>query len=374
MERELLDLRPYAGCLRTKSFQSKDSLGRRDPSKNDDDGHYFGIIDPLIIDHNKILNSKSYRRLPRKTQVFPLPDNFNVRNRLTHSAGVNSLAVRMAEIVGLNSWLVSGMSWVHDFGHVPFGHLGERTISELWGYKFRHEIFSVVVAQKIERRGLGLNLIFEILEGALKHSRGAGTLDFSPDSPLEYGLVMLSDKIDYTFADINDCLRLEYLTEKDLPPEYSRLGGSQRQCLANCEYALVKESAERGYISFSNSSVAEDFERLRQWMYDNVYSELDKHELRRQYVEAMLKVIRFFEKFDFFSIDPILLLALMTDDEVVMIAGMSDNFTIGDLKCVLKMGFAEIAQNLPKGIRIDLGDPALDWGYARREANKQKNL
>lgn len=366
MERDQIDLRPYKNCLQNKSFLAENSLGRRDPDETDDDGHYAGIIDPFTVDYNKILNSKSYRRLPHKTQVFPLSENFNVRDRLIHSAGVNSLAVRIAEITGLNSKLVSAASWMHDFGHVPFGHLGERAISAISGKKFRHEIFSVIVAQRIERQGRGLNLSFEVLEGALKHSRGDKTLTFSFDSHLEHTLIMFSDKIEYTFADINDCLRVGRLSEKDLPPEWFRLGNSQRLRLARCEFALIKESAKLGYICFHESEEARDFEQLRQWMYEHVYHELGKEEDQSKYYYNMLYVVDFFDKFKFFEIDPILLLALMTDEEVQIVVELSKNFTIKDLDYMSRLGFVEIARSLSGDIKIDLNDPELDWGHSKK--------
>jgi hypothetical protein len=158
------------------------------------------------------------------------------------------------------------------------------------------------------------------------------------------------------------------LSEDKLPSEYHRLGGVQRRCVASCEYALIKESAVAGYVSFGESATAQDFESLRQWMYENVYFKLDKQEARQRHADNMFKVVDFFTRFDFFETDPVMLLTLMTDEEVLTIAELSDNFKIKDLACVLSMGFAEIAQSLPKGRQFDFKDPGLEWGYDRKKA------
>jgi dGTPase len=207
------DFIPYLNSLFFSQFVSSQSLGRRYSLEELDDDHlYLGAFNPYFIDREKIRLSKSLRRLEDKTQVFiDHRSNPHIRNRRSHTDEVVSIAVYIAQILGLNVYLVEAIALGHDIGHSPYGHLGERIIGELSGRDFRHYIMSVVIAQFIERNGKGLNLSWEVLEGIANHSRGAGGLKINPDLPLEYAVVMLADKVAYTFSDLNDALRCGYL-------------------------------------------------------------------------------------------------------------------------------------------------------------------
>jgi dGTPase len=110
------------------------------------------------------MNSKSFRRLAGKTQVFSLEENSLVHNRLIHTIEVLSVSEIMARLLGLNEDLVKVIAVGHDLGHTSFGHLGERMLSKIIEQEFpgelsfRHEKFSVVITEDIERQGRGLNL------------------------------------------------------------------------------------------------------------------------------------------------------------------------------------------------------------------------
>jgi len=356
-----IDFRPYLNALEAKAFKSGDSRGRRHPAASDDDRVYAEVLDPFLLDREKIRQSKSFRRLADKTQVFiSHQENSHVRNRKIHTDEVASLAVQIASILGLNVYLTEASSFGHDIGHSPFGHLGERVISELAEKPFKHEIMSVVIAQKIERSGLGLNLSFETLEGIFYHSRGRNGLQINHDLPLEHAVVMLADKVAYTFSDLNDALRCGQFTEDQLPREFSALGRNQRERWLNCLFALVKESSEKGKISFHDSEVAQQFEFIRQWSYDSFYSQLDSGGQRQQAISDLKSIFQFLDGWlKQFGYDPLLIMALLTDQEAKNMAAFSKYPTIRNTEMIKHFSFMELLSRFPEGHKVDIFDADL---------------
>jgi dGTPase len=364
---EKLDFKPYKDALRDKAFLTENSRGRRFPRHSDEDGVYGGILDPYRLDIQKIRMSKALRRLSDKTQVFPHTfsdvNNVHVRTRGSHTCEVVSIAVILAEILGLNVQLVEAIAWGHDVGHAPYGHLGERTIASILEKKFRHEIMSVIVLQQCERRGGGLNLSFEVLEGILHHSRSNKGLEINHDLPLEYALVMLSDKIAYIFSDLNDAVRVGCFSCEAEIPYLLELGLNQRKRNLACLHALVKESAEKGFVSFSESVTAIRFNKLRNWAYENLYNKLDLSPERLQLVEDLKTVHGFLaslRELELINFDPALALALMTDGEAELMTKIAERQTMKDLEVIKTLGFYETARTIPG--EINLLDPDLDWG------------
>ena len=356
-----INFKPFLNSLAAKSFQGSESRGRRYPIINDDDAPYADVIDHFDLDGHKFGLSKFARRASGKTQVFiGHQTNSHVRNRGIHTDEVTSLAELMASILGLNINLSRAIARGHDIGHTPFGHLGERAISEISGRTFKHEIMSVVVAQKIERCGAGLNLAYETLEGILHHSRGKNGLQTNAKLPLEYSVVMFADKIAYTFSDLNDALRCSYFVEKDLPVEFTALGNNQRERWLNCLFALVKESSEKGEISFYDSSAALQFESLRQWSYANFYSKMDEETERQQALVEMKLAYQFLNNWlSQFGYDALLILALMADQEVKNVAKFAQYPTIRDTEMLKNYSFMEIVSHFPVGHEVDIFDADL---------------
>jgi dGTPase len=320
--------------LKHLAFRSENSFGRKYYEDQLDDPVFFKKNNPFKIDYHKIINSKSFRRLADKTQVFPIASNPLVRNRLIHSLEVSSISEIMAEMLELNSSLSSAIGIGHDLGHFAFGHLGERTIEKLSGQKFRHELFGVILAERIERSGLGLNLSWETLKGITKHSRGSNGLSIDEGLPLEFGVVMLADKIAYLFSDINDCLRTGFLIEKKLPKYYLKLGKNQRQRIITCLKAIQQESLECGKIKFQETPEAILFEKMRKWMYENVYFILDdqtnKGKMEIALQKTWIKVVKFCEKKP--ELSPVFITAIMTDNEVFQVASEKkelDKYNLG---------------------------------------------
>ena len=128
-------------------------------------------------DRDRIIHARAFRRLEAKTQVFTTRFSDHFRNRLTHTLEVSQIARTVASALGLNAELVEALALVHDIGHPPFGHAGERKLDELMrphGGSFNHNLHALRIVEQFEQRYLdfpGLNLTFEVREGIIKHSR-----------------------------------------------------------------------------------------------------------------------------------------------------------------------------------------------------------
>src|SRR3984893_7609540 len=135
-------------------------------------------------DRDRIIHSRAFRRLEAKTQVFTTRFSDHFRNRLTHTLEVSQIARTVAAALGLNAELAEALALVHDIGHPPFGHAGERTLDALmrpYGGSFNHNLHALRIVEKSEQRYLdfpGLNLTFEVREGIIKHSRQYSAAEF----------------------------------------------------------------------------------------------------------------------------------------------------------------------------------------------------
>src|SRR5208283_1616860 len=127
-------------------------------------------------DRDRIVHSKSFRRLKYKTQVFLFPSDDHYRTRLTHTLEVSQIARTIAKSLLLNEDLVEAIALGHDLGHTPFGHAGEAVLSRLHPGGFRHNEQSLRVVDLLERDGHGLNLTIEVRDGILRHSKGRGLI------------------------------------------------------------------------------------------------------------------------------------------------------------------------------------------------------
>jgi dGTPase len=176
-------------------------------------------------DRDRIIHARAFRRLEAKTQVFTTRYSDHFRNRLTHTLEVTQIARTVSAALGLNSELAEALALVHDIGHPPFGHAGERKLNELMhahGAGFDHNLHALRIVEQFEHRYLefsGLNLTFEVREGIIKHSR-----DYEPGScpelaeylldlrpPLEAQLIDSVDEIAYNTADLDDAREAELL-------------------------------------------------------------------------------------------------------------------------------------------------------------------
>lgn len=216
-------------------------------------------------DRDRILHSKSFRRLKHKTQVFLAPEGDHYRTRLTHTLEVSQIARTIARALRLNEALAEAIALGHDLGHTPFGHSGEAILNQLCSDGFAHYRQSVRVVEVLEKKGQGLNLTREVRDGILNH-RTSGN-----PSTLEGHIVRLSDKIAYINHDIDDAIRAKIFVEKDLPAEYTDvLGHSVRERLNLMIHDMIEQSQDRPKIAMS-PGMETAMQGLRTWMFENVY-------------------------------------------------------------------------------------------------------
>jgi dGTPase len=224
---------------------------------------------PFQRDRDRIVHSKSFRRLKHKTQVFISPEGDHYRTRLTHTLEVSGIARTVARALRLNEDLVEAISLGHDLGHTPFGHAGEAVIDQmlksLGAGGFRHNEQSARVVEVLENDGRGLNLTWEVRDGIRHHSG-----DEKP-ATLEGHIVHFADRIAYVNHDIDDALRAGLITPSDLPTGPARLlGESGTERIDALVHDLVDTSAESGAIA-QTPVVGGALDELRDFLFETVY-------------------------------------------------------------------------------------------------------
>ena len=216
-------------------------------------------------DIDRIVHSKSFRRLMHKTQVFLQPEGDHYRTRMTHTLEVTRIARTITQALGLNEDLAEAIAMGHDLGHTPFGHAGEVALTKCLGKPFRHNEQSLRVVDVLEKDGQGLNLTHEVRDGILCH-----TGDPWPYT-LEGMVVRRSDQIAYVNHDIDDAVRAGILTNDDIPRSIARILGDNHSDRINtlvCD--AIRTSREAGQIQLS-VQVDQALAELRAFMFERVY-------------------------------------------------------------------------------------------------------
>lgn len=217
-------------------------------------------------DRDRILHSKSFRRLKDKTQVFLTPEGDHYRTRLTHTLEVSQNARTIAKALRLNEDLVEAIALGHDLGHTPFGHAGERALDSVSPFGFRHNEQSVRVVEALEKDGKGLNLTKEVRDGILNHKTA------KMPSTLEGKIVRLSDKIAYIHHDCDDAIRAGILKNEDIPIEICRIiGWTTNDRLDHFIHDIITESMDKNDICMSEP-VAWAMKEIRSFMFEHVYT------------------------------------------------------------------------------------------------------
>src|ERR1700674_1047148 len=181
-------------------------------------------------DRDRVVHARAFRRLEAKTQVFTRRYSDHFRNRLTHTIEVAQISRTIAAQLGLNTDLAEALALVHDLGHPPFGHSGEKALDSAMrqhGFSFDHNLHALRIVEDFEQRYAafrGLNLTFEVREGIIKHSHDYDVkkhpelaeylLDQRP--PLEAQLIDLTDEIAYNTADLDDGYEARLLTVEQI--------------------------------------------------------------------------------------------------------------------------------------------------------------
>ena len=216
-------------------------------------------------DIDRIVHSKSFRRLMHKTQVFLQPEGDHYRTRMTHTMEVSRIASTITRALGLNEDLAEAIAMGHDLGHTPFGHAGEGALSKCLGKPFRHNEQSLRVVDYLEKNGMGLNLSYEVRNGILCH-----TGDPWPET-LEGMIVRRCDQIAYVNHDIDDAIRAGILTNDDIPKEISALLGHNHSTRINslvCD--MIRTSREAGTVMLT-PAMEKALKDLRAFMFERVY-------------------------------------------------------------------------------------------------------
>src|SRR6202522_37486 len=198
----------------------EDSRGRRHPEPQ----HPYR--NDYQRDRDRVVHARAFRRLEAKTQVFTRRYSDHFRNRLTHTIEVAQISRTIAAQLGLNTDLAETLALVHDLGHPPFGHSGEKALDAAMrqhGFSFDHNLHALRIVEDFELRYAsfrGLNLTFEVREGIIKHSHDYDERShpelaeylLDQRAPLEAQLIDFTDEIAYNTADLDDGYEAHLLT------------------------------------------------------------------------------------------------------------------------------------------------------------------
>ncbi len=282
-KREQEILSPYAA-------HAADSDGRRYPEPQCE------IRTCYQRDRDRILHTKSFRRLKHKTQVFLAPLGDHYRTRLTHTLEVSQIARTIGRALRLNEDLIEAIALGHDLGHTPFGHAGEGVLDRLTAHcgGFRHYVQSVRVVNFLERDGEGLNLSREVIEGIGKHSKGRSGDPTGGDQDirtLEARVVRISDVVAYLNHDCDDAVRAGIIEPSDLPDSVlESMGGSSRERIDALIRDIIHTSlADDGKSIGMGESMRETFRTYKEFMYERIYL---NPEVKREFLKSE-KIIEF---------------------------------------------------------------------------------
>ncbi len=281
-QREVKLLSPYA-CL------SKDSKGRLR-----DEPDYCDLRTVFQRDRDRVVHSKTFRRLKHKTQVFLAPAGDHYRTRLTHVLEVSQIARTIAVCLRFNEYLVEAIALAHDLGHTPFGHAGEFSLNQLHPTGFVHYKQSLRVVDFLEHKGQGLNLTWEVRNGIVKHSKGYRNIlpEDTSELPetLEGQIVRLADIMAYVNHDLDDALRAEMIQGLDLPGAIRAVVGDNSSVrIDSMVRDLVSETLrlDDGCLHLTDKML-DTITGLRGFLYDNVYRNQRVH---NEFVKAQ-KIVK----------------------------------------------------------------------------------
>lgn len=286
---------------------------------------------PFQRDRDRIVHSKSFRRLKHKTQVFILPEGDHYRTRLTHTLEACGISRTVARALRLNEDLTEAIGLGHDLGHTPFGHIGERALDicleKRFKKRFHHNQHSLRLVEQVEGNGRGLNLTEQVRDGILRH-----TGDELP-ATLEGNIVRIVDRVAYINHDIDDAIRAGVIEANDLPQNAIKiLGETGSKRIDTLVHDLVEHSKKQGQIAQSEM-VGEVMGSLREFMFDRVYLG-EAAQAERDRVESLVETL-----FTHYCENPSELPELDAEENleqsvVDYIAGMTDRFAIRAYKAL----------------------------------------
>lgn len=309
--------------LQKNAAKSSESLGRKKVEAEDE------IRTCFQRDRDRIIHSKSFRRLMHKTQVFLSPEGDHYRTRLTHTLEVAQIARTISRGLALNEDLTEAIALGHDLGHTPFGHNGEMVLNEIYPGGFKHNIQSLRVVDVLEigHLGRGMNLTFEVRDGILNHT-GKGI-----PATFEGKIVKISDRIAYINHDIDDALRSGVLTMDDLPKDcVEYLGKNHRDRISKLVKDMIITGEASGDIGLSEES-SYYMNKLRKFMFASVYNnEKVKKAEALANVENGIKFLynHFLGNFDKLPTEYKVMKDSFSKEELVKdyVAGMTDRYAL----------------------------------------------
>ena len=260
------------------AFRESNSRGRETPlSPSEVRGEYQR-------DRDRIIHSKSFRRLMHKTQVFLAPEVEHYRTRLTHTLEVTQIARTITRALSLNEDLCEAAALGHDLGHTPFGHIGEKALQRYCLPEFTHYGQSLRVVEKLER----LNLTWEVRDGIVNHQG-----DHLAET-LEGRVVKFADRIAYINHDIDDAVRAGILSESDIPEKLHKILGANHSARINTMVMSVVHASEGKNLIAMEPDIKAATDELRDFLFERVY--YNAHVLSEE-ERAMGLIVRLFEYF-----------------------------------------------------------------------------
>jgi dGTPase len=269
---------------------------RKTPEKRLQDGYRQAYA----LDADRILHSRAYTRYIDKTQVFYLIQNDHITHRVLHVQLVSKIARTIGRFLRLNEDLIEAVALGHDIGHTPFGHDGERFLSQLChqagiGY-FLHNVQSIQFLNRVERKGRGWNLCLQTLDGILCHDgeihnqvlapRQNKTFDILSREmdekkaddhyalmpmTLEGCVVRMADTVAYVGRDVEDAIRLDVIKRSDIPSDIEQvLGNTNGTIVYNLVTDIIKQSHGHNFIAFSDE-VSYALKRLKKFNLERIY-------------------------------------------------------------------------------------------------------
>jgi dGTPase len=246
-------------------------------------------------DRDRVLHSKSFRRLMHKTQVFIAPAGDHYRTRLTHTLEVTQIARTIGRALRLNEDLIEAIGLAHDLGHTPFGHAGERALAAAFP-GFRHNEQSLRIVDILEHDGRGLNLTHPVRNGILRHSKARSGMTHPENglsSTLEGEVVRIADGIAYINHDLDDAIRAGLITQEEVPQDVLAILGKQHSqrinTLVTDVFAQSETSTLPGSIRLSDETL-QAADALREFLFLQVYTPLndDANTHRAQHIVRAL--------------------------------------------------------------------------------------
>lgn len=257
---------------------------------------------PFALDRDRILYSGAFRRYSGKTQVIYFASQLDemLTSRIIHTLSVAQVARTIGKFLALNEELIEAIALSHDLGHSPFGHDGEKFLSNICEDhgigQYHHHIQSLHIVDSVAKRGRGLNLTLQVRDGILSHdgevhnqrlepnkdktdkdlqkyvqTRKSGAyVDMMPMT-LEGCVMRISDTVAYIGQDLEDAIRIGIINREDIPSDLrDRLGSTNGEIMNTLIKDVIYNSYHKGYVNFSNE-ISGTLRQLKDFNYEKIY-------------------------------------------------------------------------------------------------------